>query len=101
MTIDPISTLISFVFGLAIGAVYFRVLWHSAGAIAKSKSPWRAAVKGGGLRMVVLFGSFAILVFFGAAAVELIVWLIGFVLARVVAVRCVRRIQSSSGETRP
>ena len=80
--IEPLRLAIAATFGLVVGAAYFWVLWRSVRAIASSNAPWRAALKGGGLRLALLCGCFAVLVLMGAKALELIAWLVGFLTVR-------------------
>ncbi len=89
---------LALVFGCVIGAIYFWVLWRSSHLIVPSTTPWRAAIKGGGLRMTLLFGSFAILVLLGAHAAEILAWLLGFLLARLLAVNLTRQASDPTEE---
>ena len=85
--IDLLRLGLAFIFGGLMGPAYFWALWHSARTITSSDRPWRAVVKSAGIRMGLLFGGFTVLIFLGAQAEELIAWLIGFFLARVVSIR--------------
>lgn len=96
--INPLVFIPAGLFGALIGAAYFWLLWQSAQAIASSQRPWRVAVKSGGLRMALLFSSCAVLVLFGAQALELLAWLAGFLMARLLAVRIVRPAEPSNRE---
>jgi F1F0 ATPase subunit 2 len=100
MMIEILPFAFALLFGALIGAAYFWVLWRSARAITASQEPWRAAAKGGGLRMALLFGSFALLVLVGANATEILAWLAGFLLARLTAVRLTKPIKTRREETR-
>ena len=85
--IDLFRLGLAFMFGGLMGAAYFWALWHSARTITSSDRPWRAVVKSAGIRMGLLFGSFTVLVLLGARAEELIAWLFGFFLARIISIR--------------
>jgi len=85
--IEPLRLAIAGTIGLVVGAAYFWVLWRSVRAIATSNTPWHAALKGGGLRLALLFGCFTMLVLMGANAPELIAWLAGFLTVRFLTIK--------------
>lgn len=86
MIVDFASTVISLVFGVAVGGLYFWLLWLAVKNMSTSLNPWKAGVIGAVARLGLLILSFAALVIFKAGAIEIIFWLIGFLAARFIIV---------------
>lgn len=80
----------SFMFGLALGLVYFTALWASVRRLTGRGGGWRSFAVGAALRAVFALGVLAALLWSGARAELLLVGLVGFVAARAVAIRVAR-----------
>lgn len=86
MIIDFSIAGVVFAFGVAVGSLYFWLLWLAIRTMSTSPDPWRASIIGLAARLVLLFLSFAALVFFKADAIDIIVWLVGFLAVKFVVV---------------
>lgn len=80
--------LASLVMGLAVGTVYFLVLWRSVNHLMHGGNGWGFAA-GLGLRLALLFGGFGLLIWTGAAPMTILPAGLGFIFARLVATRIV------------
>ena len=86
MIIDFQNTLAFLIFGVAVGGLYFWLLWLTVRSMSISPDPWRASITGIGVRVVLLFSSFTALVLFKADAIDIIVWLVGFLALKFIVV---------------
>jgi hypothetical protein len=78
MIVDFSNAVIFFVFGAAVGGLYFWLLWLAVRNMTTSPNPWKSGVIGVVARLGLLILSFAALVIFKADAIGIIFWLIGF-----------------------